>query len=97
MKPVRHIAVALLLFAACGGTDEITEAEIARWLRVAGNGDDPAEVIDCLSTFMHDEFTQAELREWLSHDPATMTVEEIQRLPRSIEVADHCRGTSGYG
>ena len=54
-------------------------------------------MIDCLSTFVHDEYTQAELREWLSHDPATMTVEEIQRLPRSIEVADHCRGTSGYG
>lgn len=50
-----------------------------------------------MSSFMSDQLTQDELRAWLSRDPDTMTVEDFQRLPRSVEVADRCRGTSGYG
>ncbi len=46
-----------------------------------------------LSDFMHGELTPDELRQWLSQDPETVTVEDIQALPRSSDVADHCRGT----
>lgn len=34
---------------------------------------------------------EEELQQWLSQDPETITVEEIQSLPHAIEVADHCR------
>ncbi len=94
--PGRGGAVALLLLVSCGGTEEITQPEVAQWLRASGGGDDPAEVIECMSSFMSDQLTQDELRAWLSRDPDTMTVEDFQRLPRSVEVADRCRGTSGY-
>ncbi len=91
------IAVAVLAPAGCRTSDDISKADVARWLRVSGGGDDPEPVIECLSTYMYDEFTQDELRAWLSLDPSGATVEEVQRLPRAIEVADHCRGVAGYG
>ncbi len=91
------VAVSLALAACDSGSDEVTKSEVEGWLRVSGGGDDPEEVIDCLSTYMYDELTQEELRQWLSVDPAKATAEEVQLLPRAIEVADHCRGVAGYG
>ena len=96
---VACVAVAALALGACGssGSKEVSKSEIARWLRVSGGGDDPPEVIECLSDYMHRELTQEELRTWLAADPDEVTVEELQRLPRAIEIADQCRGVAGYG
>jgi len=40
---------------------------------------------------MNDLLSESEIEEWLSHDPETISVEEIQTLPHAIEVADRCR------
>lgn len=48
--------MALLVVVSCAGSDEITKS-ITQWLRVSGGGDDPAEVVECLSDFMHEELT----------------------------------------
>ncbi len=40
---------------------------------------------------MHDLLSDDELEEWLSRDPETITVEEIQALPHAIDMADRCR------
>jgi hypothetical protein len=40
---------------------------------------------------MRAELSDAEIREWLAHDPRTITVEAIQALPHATAIADHCR------
>jgi len=93
------LTAALALLTACGGASgdgHVSRSEITRWLRIAGHGDDPKEVMDCLSTYMADELTQEELRVWLALDPRTATAERVQNLPRAIEIADRCRGIAGY-
>ena len=36
-------------------------------------------------------YDDSETVRWLSHDAATITVEEIEVLPHAIDVADRCR------
>lgn len=76
---------------ACGQSNEPAESETARWLRAAAGFNETPELIDCMETAMDEELSREELREWLSHKPETITVEQIQVLPRAIDVADRCR------
>ena len=83
--------MASTLLASCGGSNESSRSETARWLRTAGHFDETPEEIACLETAMHEALSQDELRAWLSRDPESITVEELQALPHAIEVADRCR------
>jgi hypothetical protein len=83
--------VSSMLLASCGGSDEYPESEAAGWLRTAGHFDETPEEIECIEAAMYEALSRDELREWLSHDPERLTVEELQALPHAIDVADRCR------
>lgn len=88
----RFVAVVLLALpftAACA--DDYPDSETAQWLRVAGHFDETPEEIACVEQAMLDLLTEDELDLWLSQDPETVTVEQVQALPRAIDVADRCR------
>lgn len=83
--------VALVLLVSCGQVDDSTQSETTRWLRAAAGFNVTPEAIECVGTAMGDLLSEEQLREWLSHEPETITVLEIQALPRAIDVADRCR------
>ena len=85
------VAVAVMLLASCGQSSESSQSETAQWLRAAAGFNETPELIDCMETAMHEELSPEQLREWLSYDPETITVEQIQALPHAIDVADRCR------
>ena len=99
MRRTRRVAAlgasAAALLASVGATgcasQEYPDSETARWLRAADGYDESPEVIRCVEQAMHDLLSPAELQEWLSRVPETITVEEIQSLPHAIEIADRCR------
>lgn len=80
-----------LALTSCGGSSEYSSSETGRWLRIAGKFDETPEEIECVETAMHDLLSEAELRQWLSQDPETITVEQVQSLPHALEIADRCR------
>jgi len=80
-----------MFLASCGQSDDSTQSETARWLRAAAGFNETPELIDCMETAMDEELTHEQLREWLSYEPETITVQEIQALPQAIDVADRCR------
>jgi hypothetical protein len=85
------VVVLLALPVAVACADDYPDSETARWLRIAGNFDESPEQVACVEQAMHDLLTEEELDLWLSQDPETVTVEQVQALPRAIEVADRCR------
>ncbi len=83
--------LALQTLTSCGGSDDAGTSDTSQWLRTAGKFDETPQEIACIEAAMEDLLSDAELAEWLSHNPETITVEEIQVLPHAIDVADRCR------
>ena len=83
--------MAVLVLVSCGQSNGSAGSETARWLRASAGFNETPELIDCMETAMQEELSPEELREWLSRNPETITVEQIQRLPHAIDVADRCR------
>ena len=86
---VAAVLLALPVLTACA--DDQPDSGTAQWLRIAGHFDETPEEIACVEQAMHDLLTEDELDLWLSQDPETVTVEQVQALPRAIDVADRCR------
>lgn len=86
---VAAVLLALSVLTACA--DDYPDSETAHWLRIAGHFDETPAEIACVEQAMHDLLTEDELDLWLSQDPETVTVEQVQALPRAIDVADRCR------
>jgi hypothetical protein len=84
-------AVAAGAVSACASSTSTTDTEVADWLRAAAGVNETPELIECTEAAMRSELSDAEIREWLSHDPDEISVEEIQALPHAIDVADRCR------
>jgi hypothetical protein len=66
-------------------------SESRQWLSDAAGFNATPELIDCAEGAMDDLLSEAERREWLAHDPESITVEQAQALPDAIAVADRCR------
>ncbi len=88
------MVTALLVAPLTACASDYPDSETAQWLRIAGNFDETPEQVACVEQAMHDLLTDEELDVWLAQDPETVTVEQVQALPRAIEVADRCRHLS---
>lgn len=49
------------------------------------------EALACTQSAVDDLLSEDDRRAWLSHDPETISVEQMQTLPRAMDVADRCR------
>ncbi len=83
--------VLTLALTSCAAPDAFGTSDTAQWLRIAENFVETPAEIACVESVMHDLLSDDELEEWLSRDPETITVEEIQALPHAIDMADRCR------
>lgn len=81
--------VGAVIFAGC--SDPNDSSDIGAWLRASAGPDVSREVLVCTESAADALLSEDDRRIWLSHDPETITVEEMQQLPRAIEVADRCR------
>ncbi len=41
-----YLVAAVVALGACGGSDTVGKADVVRWLRASGGGDDPEQVIE---------------------------------------------------
>jgi hypothetical protein len=91
-RVTRWLAICILFAASgCGDSADNADTDITRWLEAAARVNETPALIACTETAMRAELSEAEIREWLSHDPARITVEEIQALPQATVIADQCR------
>ncbi len=93
-----RVSLSLLVgvMIATGCSDKKNEpADIGAWLEAAAGFNVTPEALACTASAAEDLLSEDDQKVWLSHDPETITVEQIQVLPHATEVADTCRHLLG--
>lgn len=94
----RRVLLTLLVgvITVAGCTDTKNESsDIGAWLEASAGFNVTSEALACTESAAEDLLSEDDRKAWLSYDPETITVEQIQVLPHAIEVADRCRHLLG--
>ena len=92
VRAVFAVLTAGFILASCssGGS------ETRQWLSDAAGFNVTPEVVDCAEDAMDDLLTEAERREWLAHDPESITVENEKPVFGAVDAPTRSGGRFVY-